>query len=72
MRYKNVFLFTFLSLLSSCVIYYNSNDIRNDFKGIKNKAVFNFSNIENDYNNKSNIIEELSDNVIDINISLRF
>ncbi|MBB78140.1 MAG: hypothetical protein CL844_03985 [Crocinitomicaceae bacterium] len=69
MKYKNVFLFTFLFLLSSCVIYYNSNDIRNDFKVIKNKAVFNFSNIENDYNNKSNIIEELSDNVIDVNIN---
>lgn len=69
MKRKNLFLFTFLFLLGSCVIYYNSNDIRNDFKVIKNKAVFNFSNIENDYNNKSNIIEELSDNVIDVNIN---
>ena len=54
-------------LLSSCVVYYNTNDVRNDLNANINITKANFSNVENDYEEKIKIYESLSNDIVDVN-----
>lgn len=60
---------TFLSItliLSSCVMYYNTNDVRNDLNENINITKENYAKVENDYKEKSKIYESLSDDIVDV------
>jgi len=65
MDLKNVPFICMVLLFSSCVMYYNTNDLRNDLNANINNTKANFSNVENDYKEKIKIYESLSDDIVD-------
>ena len=67
MDVKNLSFFCMVLLLSSCVMYYNTNDVRNDLNANINITKANFSNVEKDYEEKIKIYESLSDDIVDVN-----
>ena len=62
------FLILFLMVLNSCVVYYNTSEIRNNF----NKNISQINNIaakaNSDYKTKSNIYKDLSEFILDRNL----
>ena len=67
MDLKNISFICLVLLLSSCVVYYNTNDVRNDLNANINITKANFSNVENDYEEKIKIYESLSKDIVDVN-----
>jgi len=67
MDLKNISFICLVLLLSSCVVYYNTNDVRNDLNANINITKANFSNLENDYEEKIKIYESLSKDIVDVN-----
>tara|TARA_Y100001933_G_scaffold250420_1_gene286677 strand:- start:1265 stop:2143 length:879 start_codon:yes stop_codon:yes gene_type:complete len=67
MELKNISFICMVLLLSSCVVYYNTNDVRNDLNANINITKANFSNVENDYEEKIKIYESLSNDIVDVN-----
>ena len=66
MDLKNITYICILLFLSSCVMYYNTNDVRNDLNANINITKANYSNVERDYKEKIKIYENLSDDIVDV------
>ena len=57
----------FVSLLQSCVVYYNTNDMRNSMNNNIAQIESNYSLTKNDYLEKKTLYEGLESNVLDKN-----
>ena len=66
MNLKNIPFICMVLLFSSCVMYYNTNDVRNDLNANINATKTNYSNVEIDYKEKIKIYEGLSDDIVDV------
>lgn len=62
------FLALIFTALNSCVMYYNTNEIRNNFKKNINQINNIADKAKNDFKNKSNIYKDLSGFIIDRNL----
>ena len=62
------FLALIFTALNSCVMYYNTNEIRNNFKKNINQINNIADKAKNDFKNKSNIYKDLSGFILDRNL----
>ena len=64
---KYFYLLTAVSLLQSCVVYYNTNEIRNSMNNNVAQIEGNYSLAKDDFTEKNGLYNELKNNVLDIN-----
>ena len=64
---KYFYLLTTVSLLQSCVVYYNTDEIRNSMNNNIAQIEGNYSLAKDDFTEKNGLYNELKNNVLDIN-----
>lgn len=64
---KYFYLLTAVSLLQSCVVYYNTDEIRNSMNNNIAQIEGNYSLAKDDFTEKNGLYNELKSNVLDIN-----
>ena len=64
---KYFYLLTAVSLLQSCVVYYNTDEIRNSMNNNIAQIEGNYSLAKDDFTEKNGLYNELKNNVLDIN-----
>ena len=64
---KYFYLLTVVSLLQSCVVYYNTDEIRNSMNNNIAQIEGNYSLAKDDFTEKNGLYNELKSNVLDIN-----
>ena len=64
---KYFYLLTAVSLLQSCVVYYNTDDVRNSMNNNIAQIEGNYSLAKDDFTEKNGLYNELKNNVLDIN-----
>ena len=62
---KYLYLLLYVSLFQSCVVYYNTNDIRNTMNNNIAQIEQNYSLTKSDYIEKNELYKELESNVLD-------
>ena len=64
---KYFYLLTFVSLLQSCVVYYNTEEIRNSMNNNITQIEGNYSLAKDDFTEKNGLYNGLKSNVLDMN-----
>ena len=63
---KLIVFLTSILLLQSCVMYYNTNDLRNNLDGNLDQIDENFKSIESDYGKKTEAYLSLKEQIVDV------